>query len=205
MVVLIRVRLKRVTVAVRQVTVKPKRTRVLDNMQQPQPQPEPRVPIPLTWLESTFDTRSRTEQLLRPELDDGVITQHDFDAAVNFFPSPQRYYSVRHLSFSLKPPPYICFLDCRRHHRHTLHRPLWTAAPPTPTSLPSHRIPRRFCFCGWCPRRYRDSRQRACRFLSHSGQPQLVLSGAGQHPDQVGRKVIVRLAPQFPIPHIKKR
>jgi len=59
-----------------------------------------RVPIALTWLESNFNTRSRTEQLLRPELDNGVITQHDFDAAVNFFPSAQRYYSVRHSSFS---------------------------------------------------------------------------------------------------------
>ncbi|KAI9445290.1 hypothetical protein H4582DRAFT_905792 [Lactarius indigo] len=55
---------------------------------------QPRVPIPLTWLESTFNTRSRTEQLLRPELDNGVITQHDFDAAVDFFPSTQRYYSI---------------------------------------------------------------------------------------------------------------
>jgi hypothetical protein len=55
----------------------------------------PRVPIPLYWLESNFNTRSRTEQLLRLELDNGVITQHDFDAAVDFFPGAQRYYSVR--------------------------------------------------------------------------------------------------------------
>lgn len=63
---------------------------------QAQSEPQPRVPIPLTWLEATFNTRSRTEQLLRPELDNGVITQRDFDAAVNFFPGAQRYYSVRH-------------------------------------------------------------------------------------------------------------
>lgn len=55
----------------------------------------PRVPIPLTWFESNFNTRAQTEQLLRPELHDGLITQHDFDAAVDFFPGPQRYYSVR--------------------------------------------------------------------------------------------------------------
>ena len=54
----------------------------------------PRVP-PLTWLESNFNTRANTEQLLRPELHDGLITQHDFDAAVDFFPGAQRYYSVR--------------------------------------------------------------------------------------------------------------
>ena len=56
---------------------------------------EHRVPIPFPWLESTFNTRSRTEQLLRPELENGLITQHDFDAAVDFFPGAQRYYSVR--------------------------------------------------------------------------------------------------------------
>ena len=55
----------------------------------------PRVPIPLTWLQSSFDTRARTEQLLSPELHDGTITQHDFDATVDFFPGAQRYYSVR--------------------------------------------------------------------------------------------------------------
>ncbi|KAI0307718.1 hypothetical protein B0F90DRAFT_1813134 [Multifurca ochricompacta] len=53
-----------------------------------------RVPIPLAWLESTFKTRSHTEQLLRPELDNGLITQHDFDAAVHFIPGVQRYYSI---------------------------------------------------------------------------------------------------------------
>ncbi|KAI0257648.1 hypothetical protein BJV78DRAFT_1278129 [Lactifluus subvellereus] len=58
------------------------------------PSPSPRVPIPFTWLESTFNTRSRTEQLLRPELENGVITQHDFDTAVDFFPGVQRYYSI---------------------------------------------------------------------------------------------------------------
>lgn len=55
----------------------------------------PRVPIPLTWLESNFNTRAHTEHLLRPELHDGLISQHDFDAAVDFFPGAQRYYSVR--------------------------------------------------------------------------------------------------------------
>jgi hypothetical protein len=78
-----------------------------DMQQQSQSEPQPRVPIPLTWLESTFNTRSRTEQLLRPELDDGVITQRDFDAAVSFFPSAQRYYSVRYPVLFLLTLPYI--------------------------------------------------------------------------------------------------
>lgn len=71
-------------------------------MQHP-PQPDsttPRVPIPLTWLESTFNTTDRTEQLLRPELENGIISRRDFDAAVSFFPGAQRYYSVRYLSLS---------------------------------------------------------------------------------------------------------
>ncbi|KAH9969058.1 hypothetical protein BC827DRAFT_1167426 [Russula dissimulans] len=59
-----------------------------------QPPPDPRLPLPLTWLQSTFNTRSRTEQLLRPDLENGLISQHDFDAAVDFFPGPQRYYSI---------------------------------------------------------------------------------------------------------------
>jgi len=63
------------------------------NMQHSNPD-DSRVPIPLTWLQSTFNTRSRTEQLLRPELENGLITQHDFDSAVDFFPGPQRYYSI---------------------------------------------------------------------------------------------------------------
>lgn len=65
-------------------------------MQQQQPHSEstPRVPIPLTWLEATFNTRARTEHLLRPELDNGVISKRDFDAAVDFFPGAQRYYSI---------------------------------------------------------------------------------------------------------------
>jgi hypothetical protein len=57
--------------------------------------PDPPRVIPFTWLESTFNTRARTEQLLLPELDDGLITQRDFEAAVDFFPGAQRYYSVR--------------------------------------------------------------------------------------------------------------
>ena len=56
--------------------------------------PDPQREVPFTWLQSNFNTRAQTEQLLRPELHDGLITQHDFDAAVDFFPGAQRYYSV---------------------------------------------------------------------------------------------------------------
>lgn len=65
-----------------------------------QQQPPPVQIPPLIWLETTFNTRTRTEHLLRPELDNGVISKRDFDAAVDFFPSAQRYYSVRHLFYS---------------------------------------------------------------------------------------------------------
>lgn len=65
-----------------------------------QQQPPPVQIPPLIWLETTFNTRTRTAHLLRPELDNGVISKRDFDAAVDFFPSAQRYYSVRHLFYS---------------------------------------------------------------------------------------------------------
>lgn len=134
----------------------------------------PPVPIPLAWFESNFNTRSRTEQLLRPELHNGLITQHDFDTAVDFFPGSQRYYSVRSpvRSHTTSPtcalvlPTCSSFSDCRRYYRHTLPCRLWPDAPPTTASCPSYRLP---CCIRFCRRRYRRY-SRACqctrRFLS---------------------------------------
>jgi hypothetical protein len=72
----------------------------------------PRVPLSLIWLRATFNSRSRTEELFRPDLENGILTQHDFDAAVDFLPGPQRYYTVRRhfyadltlFDFSLRSP-----------------------------------------------------------------------------------------------------
>lgn len=47
------------------------------------------------WLDSTFKSRERAAELLRPDLESGLITQHDFETAVRFLPGPHRYYPVR--------------------------------------------------------------------------------------------------------------
>ncbi|KAA1467934.1 hypothetical protein DENSPDRAFT_926975 [Dentipellis sp. KUC8613] len=49
---------------------------------------------PLPWLEGTFYSRARTEALLRPELENGTITPHDFNAAVDFYPRSHRHWPI---------------------------------------------------------------------------------------------------------------
>ncbi|GJE87628.1 hypothetical protein PsYK624_037110 [Phanerochaete sordida] len=44
------------------------------------------------WLDSVFKTRARSEELLRPELENGVISQHDYELATQFLPGYHRYY-----------------------------------------------------------------------------------------------------------------
>lgn len=48
----------------------------------------------LIWMERTFKERSSTECLLAPELENGVLTQHDYDLAVNFLPGMHRHYNT---------------------------------------------------------------------------------------------------------------
>ena len=50
---------------------------------------------PTQWLDSTFTSRARTEQLLRPELESGFVTEHDFNLASSFLPGYHRYWPVR--------------------------------------------------------------------------------------------------------------
>ncbi|KAG1755188.1 uncharacterized protein EDB91DRAFT_1233942 [Suillus paluster] len=47
---------------------------------------------PLHWLKTTFSSRTRTVELLQPELEKGVITQHDFDTATRFLPGGHRHW-----------------------------------------------------------------------------------------------------------------
>ena len=49
----------------------------------------------LIWMERTFKERSTTERLLAPELENGILSQHDYDLAVNFLPGLHRHYNVR--------------------------------------------------------------------------------------------------------------
>jgi len=38
-------------------------------------------PYPLEWMESTFNSKERTESLLRPEVENGNVTYHDMELA----------------------------------------------------------------------------------------------------------------------------
>lgn len=55
---------------------------------------------PLTWywvdrtFNSRFNSRSYAETLLRPDLESGLITQHDFNLATTYLPGYQRFYPV---------------------------------------------------------------------------------------------------------------
>lgn len=48
------------------------------------------IVYPLPYVETTFRTREQTEGLLRPELENGTISHHDFAAACDFYPDPIR-------------------------------------------------------------------------------------------------------------------
>ena len=45
-----------------------------------QPQPSTRA-YPLKWIEETFNSKERTDSLLRPEVENGNVTYHDMDLA----------------------------------------------------------------------------------------------------------------------------
>ncbi|CCM05169.1 uncharacterized protein FIBRA_07378 [Fibroporia radiculosa] len=47
---------------------------------------------PIQWLDATFNSRTKTEDLLRPDLESGLISQHDFQLAVAFLPASHRYW-----------------------------------------------------------------------------------------------------------------
>ncbi|KIM67229.1 hypothetical protein SCLCIDRAFT_1210739 [Scleroderma citrinum Foug A] len=53
---------------------------------------------PLEWLTATFPSRERTIELLRPDLEDNVLSQHDFDLAVMFLPGTHRYWPMIYAS-----------------------------------------------------------------------------------------------------------
>jgi len=47
---------------------------------------------PLHWLKTTFSSRTRTAELLQPELEKGVLTPHDFELATRFLPAGHRHW-----------------------------------------------------------------------------------------------------------------
>ncbi|KAK7694813.1 hypothetical protein QCA50_002001 [Cerrena zonata] len=51
-------------------------------------------PNAVQWLDTTFKSPERTAELLRPDLESGLITPNDYRTAVAFLPGPHRYYPV---------------------------------------------------------------------------------------------------------------
>ncbi|KZT72763.1 hypothetical protein DAEQUDRAFT_735764 [Daedalea quercina L-15889] len=47
---------------------------------------------PVQWLDATFSSRARAEALLKPDLESGLITPHDYHLATQFLPAPHRYW-----------------------------------------------------------------------------------------------------------------
>jgi len=58
----------------------------------------------LSWMDKTFTSRAKTEELLRPELDNSLLPS-DFEKAVDFLPSSQRRWQVRVSLFSISANP----------------------------------------------------------------------------------------------------
>ncbi|KAI0673527.1 hypothetical protein C8Q78DRAFT_1017612 [Trametes maxima] len=49
-----------------------------------------------SWFDHAFSDRAQAEQLLRPDLENGLLTPHDFELAVSFLPGPVRYLPYFH-------------------------------------------------------------------------------------------------------------
>ncbi|KAI1793943.1 hypothetical protein LXA43DRAFT_884595 [Ganoderma leucocontextum] len=49
-----------------------------------------------SWFDNAFTSHIRTEQLLRPDLESGLLSQHDFNLAVSFLPGYHRYLPYIH-------------------------------------------------------------------------------------------------------------
>lgn len=52
------------------------------------------APITAQWLDQTFTSRTQSETVLRPYLEAGTITEHDYSLAVSFLPGRHRYWPV---------------------------------------------------------------------------------------------------------------
>lgn len=50
---------------------------------------------PVQWLDKTFSSRERTQELLQPDLESGLLSQHDYQAAVMLYSGTHRYWPVR--------------------------------------------------------------------------------------------------------------
>lgn len=48
----------------------------------------------MRWLDQTFHSKPVAEELLRPEWESGLITEHDYRLAADFLPGGHKYYPV---------------------------------------------------------------------------------------------------------------
>ncbi|KAG9314442.1 hypothetical protein JVU11DRAFT_5239 [Chiua virens] len=48
----------------------------------------------IVWLHKKFTTRQRTAELLRPELENNVLSPHDYELAVRFLPGPRMNWHI---------------------------------------------------------------------------------------------------------------
>ncbi|KAH7931089.1 hypothetical protein BV22DRAFT_1027852 [Leucogyrophana mollusca] len=53
---------------------------------------------PLHWLSTTFSSRTRTAELLQPEVENNVLSLHDFDLATTFLPGMHRHWPAMYSS-----------------------------------------------------------------------------------------------------------
>ncbi|KAI0778578.1 hypothetical protein BD413DRAFT_601313 [Trametes elegans] len=51
-----------------------------------------------SWFDHAFPSRAKTEELLRPDLQSGLLTPHDYELAVSFFPGPVRRLPYVHMA-----------------------------------------------------------------------------------------------------------
>ena len=76
-----------------------------------------------SWFDHAFRSRTDAESLLRPDLESGLISQHDFDLAVNFLPGYHRYLpvcsSVHHAQHALLMQIAMQPCDVRAHSTFT--------------------------------------------------------------------------------------
>jgi len=48
--------------------------------------------VPLKWVFQTFDSRTKTAELLAPELENSNLSPHDYELAINFLPGTHRFW-----------------------------------------------------------------------------------------------------------------
>jgi len=67
---------------------------------EPSTEPTAELSYNVRWMTKTFNSRSAVESLLGPQRAAGVVSSHDYDAAMSFLPGFHRFYGVGVVSLS---------------------------------------------------------------------------------------------------------